>query len=48
MKNKILIALCGLLFLNNYNLEAKEIQKVEEWKIQNDPYYKHKKVNLRF
>lgn len=42
MKNKILIALCGLLFLNNYNLEAKEIQKVEEWKIQNDPYYKHK------
>lgn len=43
MKNKILIALCGLLFLNNYNLEAKEIQKVEEWKIQNDPYYKHKK-----
>lgn len=43
MKNKILIALCGLLFLNNYNLEAKDIQKVEEWKIQNDPYYKHKK-----
>lgn len=40
MKNKIFLALCGTIFLTGCSF--KEV-KTQEWKIQNDPYYKHKK-----
>lgn len=38
--NRLVLVLCGLIFFSNLSLKAEQIQ---EWKIQNDPYYKHKK-----
>ncbi|MEM5558472.1 GDSL-type esterase/lipase family protein [Aliarcobacter cryaerophilus] len=40
MKNKLLITFfIGMFFVTS---SADEVKKSEEWKIQNDPYYKHK------
>ena len=40
MKNKLLITFfIGICFVTS---SADEVKKSEEWKIQNDPYYKHK------
>ena len=40
MKNKLLITFfIGIFFVIS---NADEVKKSEEWKIQNDPYYKHK------
>lgn len=40
MKNKLLITFfIGIFFVTS---NADEVKKSEEWKIQNDPYYKHK------
>ena len=40
MKNKLLITFfIGIFFVTS---SANEAKKTEEWKIQNDPYYKHK------
>jgi len=41
MKTKILSGLLLAVLLSGCNL--KEPKQVQEWKIQNDPYYKHKK-----
>ena len=40
MKSKLLIIFfIGIFFVTS---SADEVKKSEEWKIQNDPYYKHK------
>ena len=41
MKIKLLATLLGMIILSGCSL--KEEAKVQDWKIQNDPYYKHRK-----
>ena len=41
MKIKLLLALLATIILSGCSL--KEEAKVQDWKIQNDPYYKHRK-----
>ena len=42
MKIKLLSAFLGMIILSGCSLKE-EVKEVQDWKIQNDPYYKHRK-----